>query len=190
MYAKSNILRQKVHICSTAVKVKLFTAYFSNVYTCALWVNSRKTTFHQFIVAYNNIYRILNRLPMRCSAGGMLATDIVNSCTCVIRKSNYSIMTRLDTSLNTIVKSIVGGGAMCIVRRPSVTHGPHYCILCIFDLVQQHLPFALLLYGHIVQLIVTVLKSWHSIIMASNPPCMAYEICVWRMISYSSKKHG
>ena len=83
MFAKSNTLRQKFHMCSTAVKVKLFTAYFSNVYMCALWVNYRKTTFHQFMVAYNNSYRILNRLPMRCSASGMFATDNVNSCTCV-----------------------------------------------------------------------------------------------------------
>ena len=51
MYAKSNTLRQKFHMCSTAVNVKLFTAYFSNVYMCALWVNYRKTTFRQFIVA-------------------------------------------------------------------------------------------------------------------------------------------
>ena len=79
MYAKSNTLRQKFHMCSTAVKVKLFTAYFSNVYMCALWVNYRKTAFHQFKVAYNNSYRILNRLPMRCSASSMFASDNVNS---------------------------------------------------------------------------------------------------------------
>ena len=113
MYAKSNTLRQKCHMCSTAVKVKLFTAYFSNVYMCALWVNYRKTTFHQFMVAYNNSYRILNRLPMRCSASGMFATDNVNSCTCVIRKSIFSLMTRIALSLNPIVKSIVGGDVYC-----------------------------------------------------------------------------
>ena len=91
-------------MCSTAVKVKLFTAYFSNVYMCALWVNYRKTAFHQFKVAYNNSYRILNRLPMRCSASG---SDNVNYSTCSIRRSIYSLMTRIDTSLNPIVKSIV-----------------------------------------------------------------------------------
>ena len=109
MYAKSNTLRQKFHMCSTAVKVKLFTAYFSNVYMCALWVNYRKTAFHQFKVAYNNSYRILNILPMRCSASSMFASDNVNSSTCVIRRSIYSLMTRIDTSLNPIVKSIVEG---------------------------------------------------------------------------------
>ena len=132
MYAKINTLRQRCHMCSTAVKVKLFTACFSNVYMCALCVNYRKTTFHQFTVAYNNSYRILSRLPMRCSASGMFATDNVNSCTCVIRKSIFSLMTRIASSLNPIVKGIVG--AMCIVRRPSVTYGPHCCIICRSDL--------------------------------------------------------
>ena len=103
MYAKSNTLRQKVHMCSIAVKVKLFTAYFSNVYMCALWVNYRKTTFHQFIVAYNKSYRILNRLPMRCSASGMFASDNVNSCTCVIRKSIYGLTTRIFKSTNPLL---------------------------------------------------------------------------------------
>ena len=46
---------------------------------------------------------------MRCSASGMFATDNVNSCTCVIRKSMFSLMTRIALSLNPIVKSIVGG---------------------------------------------------------------------------------
>ena len=45
---------------------------------------------------------------MRCSARGMFATDNVNSCTCVIRKYIYSLTTRIFTSTNPIVKSIVG----------------------------------------------------------------------------------
>ena len=39
MYAKSdnNMLRQRFHFCSTAVKNKLFSTYFNNIiYTCAL----------------------------------------------------------------------------------------------------------------------------------------------------------
>ena len=95
------------------VSYQLFTAYFSNVYMCALWVNYRKTAFHQFKVAYNNSHRILNILPMRCSASSMFASDNVNSGTCVIRRSIYSLMTRIDTSLNPIVKSIVEGDVYC-----------------------------------------------------------------------------
>ena len=39
LYANSNMLHEKIHFCSTATKNKLFTAYFSNIYKCALWVN-------------------------------------------------------------------------------------------------------------------------------------------------------
>ena len=39
-----------------------------------------------FIVAYNNGYRSLHSLPMRCNASEMFATANVNSCTTSIRK--------------------------------------------------------------------------------------------------------
>ena len=45
IYAKINMLRQTFHYCFSAVKNKLFTVYFSNVYMCALWVNYRKAVF-------------------------------------------------------------------------------------------------------------------------------------------------
>ena len=73
------------------------------------------TAFHQFIVAFNSSYRILNRLPMRCNgcASRMFATDKVNSCTCVIRKSIYTLMTRIWTLFSPILKSIVVGDVYC-----------------------------------------------------------------------------
>ena len=67
----------------------------------------------QFKVAYNNSYRILNRLPMRCSASNKFANGNVNSCACVLRKSIYSLMTRIHASLNPIVNSIVRGDVYC-----------------------------------------------------------------------------
>ena len=76
-------------------------------------MNYRKTTFHQFIVAYNNSYRILNILPMICSASGMFATDNVTYCIGVIRISTYSLTTRIMTSTNPSVNSIVGGDVYC-----------------------------------------------------------------------------
>ena len=55
---------------------------------CALWVKCTKSTFHMFIVSYDNCYRIglLHRLPMRCSAIGMFAAANVNSGSAVFRK--------------------------------------------------------------------------------------------------------
>ena len=58
---------------------------------------------------------------MRCSASRMLATDNVSSCTCVIRKFIFSLLPRIEASLNPIVKRTVGGGwgvEMYIVCRP------------------------------------------------------------------------
>ena len=77
---------------------------------------------------------------MRCSASGMFASDNVNSCTCVIWKSIYSLTTRIFKSTKRALC-----GATCIVRRLSVTDGFQYCILCSFDLVRQSLVFAFLL---------------------------------------------
>ena len=65
------------------VKVKLFTAYFSNVYMCALWVNYRKTTFHQFRIRrkyvsavatgmYTHIVVVVYSTVARCMPGGRL----------------------------------------------------------------------------------------------------------------------
>ena len=86
---------------------------------------------------------------MRCSASGMFASDNVNSCTCVIRKSIYSLATRIIKSTNPIVKSIVwGDGHIYIVRWLSETDGFRYCILCSFDLVRQSLVFAFLLFNY------------------------------------------
>ncbi len=131
---------------------------------CALWVNYRKTTFHQFIVAYNNSYRILNILPMICSASGMFATDNVNSCTCVIRKSIYSLTTRIFTSTNPIVKTIVGGDVYCTsalgnlwisllytIQLWHCTAIPCICIIII------------LLYGHIVH--VCICNVWNKLLL-------------------------
>ena len=92
MYAKSNTLRQKFNCFSTAIKNKLFVVYLSVIYMCALWVNCRKANVQLFVIAHNNSYSILTRLPTRCSISA------VNSCKCVIRKAIFSLTTRIDKS--------------------------------------------------------------------------------------------
>ena len=59
---------------------KSINMLLQNVYLCSLWVKFRKSCMHHFIVSYNNAFRILHGLPMRCSAGGMIASSGVNSC--------------------------------------------------------------------------------------------------------------
>ena len=79
LYRRCNALLRTFHFCSDEVKNKLFTCYCSNVYLCSLWVKFRKSAMHHFIVSYNNAFRILHGLPMRCSASGMFASSGVSS---------------------------------------------------------------------------------------------------------------
>ena len=118
LYRRCNALLKTFHFCSEEVKNKLFTCYCSNVYLCSLWVKFRKSCMCHFIVSYNNAFRILYCLPMRCSASGMFASSVVNSCQTLIRRSVYSLQCRLPASLNSIVRSIIN----CDVHLTSSLH--------------------------------------------------------------------
>ncbi len=65
---------------------------------------------------------------MRCSASGMFATDKMLA---PVLYANLFQYNDWDSSFN--CKGHCGGGAMCIVRRPSVTYGHHCCIKCRSD---------------------------------------------------------
>ena len=91
LYARSNMLRRKFYFCSDQVKNKIFYAYCNNIYMCSLWVSYRKRCMRQFIVSYNNSFRILRSLPMRCSASVMFPSSNVDSCQARIRPSIYSL---------------------------------------------------------------------------------------------------
>ena len=69
-----------------------------------LLVNCRKAVFQHFVVAHNNSYRILNRLPIRCSH--MFAVANVNSCKGVTRKAIYRLITRIDESQNRSIQNV------------------------------------------------------------------------------------
>ena len=65
----------------------------------------------QFIVSYNNSFRILRSLLMRCSASAMFASSNVEI---VVRQESddlgpiiYSLRCRLDVSFNLITHSVI-----------------------------------------------------------------------------------
>ena len=105
LYGRSNILLRKFYFCSERVKNRLFSSYCSNLYLCSLWAKYRKSSIRHFIVSYNNAYRILHNLPMRCSASFMFANAVVDNCTTRVRKCIFSLLGRLTTSTNVIVQS-------------------------------------------------------------------------------------
>ena len=65
----------------------------------------------QLVVAYNNAFRIMHRLPMRCSASLMFANvRVIDSCEARIRKCIYSIMERSSTSTNYVITRVATSG--------------------------------------------------------------------------------
>ena len=82
-FGRSNILLRKFYFCSERVKNRLFSSYCSNLYLCSLWANYRKSSISRFNVSYNNAFRILHNLHMRCSVSSMFANAAVDSCSTV-----------------------------------------------------------------------------------------------------------
>ena len=105
LYGRSNILLRKFYFGSERVKNRLFSSYCSNLYLCSLWAKYRKSSMRHFVVSYNNAYRILHNLPMRCSASFLFANAVVDNCTTRVRKYIFSLLGRLTTSTNVIVQS-------------------------------------------------------------------------------------
>ena len=112
LYARSNILLRKFYFCSEHVKNRLFSSYCSNLYLCSLWAKYRKSSTRHFIVSYNNAYRILHNLPLRCSASFMFSNAVVDHCTTRVRKCIFSLLGRLTTSTNVIVQSALNSDVL------------------------------------------------------------------------------
>ena len=106
-YVRANTLVSKFHYCSVPVKAYLYNAYCGNFYGCALWREYRMSTFYSIKIAYNNAFRKLMNLPYWCSASGMFAFYGVCNFDSIIRRSCYSLMSRLLSSDNSIIRSII-----------------------------------------------------------------------------------
>lgn len=57
------MLIRKLHFCSVEVKVNLFRAYFTPLYTAPLWVNYKSESLRKLKVAYNDALRVLLKKP-------------------------------------------------------------------------------------------------------------------------------
>ena len=110
LYGRSNLFLRQFYFCSTAVKNRLFTYYCSVVYMCASWTNYRKCVTRHFIISYNNAFRIIHNLKVRCSASIMFVRARINSGKMQIRMKMYSLLSRLYSSENAIIISIVRSG--------------------------------------------------------------------------------
>ena len=58
LYAQANMPRKKFYFCSKEVKINLFRAYCTPLYTAPLWVKYKQKSIQKLQVAYNSRFKI------------------------------------------------------------------------------------------------------------------------------------
>ena len=83
MYAQADMLMRKFRMCSVSVKVALFKAYSTPLYTAHVWRCYRQSSMQKLKVAYNDGMRMLLRMP-RWTIASQLFDDVdVSTCAAV-----------------------------------------------------------------------------------------------------------
>ena len=118
LYAQANMLARKFYMCSDDVKIRLFQAYCTPLYTAPLWAKFKKTTIHKLQVAYNDCMRILLQKPRWCSASELFCKARVNTFQALLRNLMYKFIGRLDGSQHGIIK-LLANPSKSVVRYQS-----------------------------------------------------------------------
>ena len=106
LYAQANTLIRKFNFCSVPVKISLFKAYCTPLYTAHLWRHYKKGSLQKMTVAYNDCMRLLLGAPRCCSASQMFVEINVPTCPAVLRNLMYRFMCRLTDSVNIIIETL------------------------------------------------------------------------------------
>ena len=90
-------------MCSVTVKVSLFKAYCTPLYTAHLWCRYRQNSMRKLTVAYNDCMRLLLKAPRSSSASHMFVNVGVPTCPAVLRNLMYTFLCRVCESVNDIL---------------------------------------------------------------------------------------
>ena len=107
IYAGGNTLISRFKVCSDATKRKLFKAYCSSIYGCSLWCNFNVGSWRKVKVSHNDIFRALMGTPRYESASQLFVQHDVPNLDVVVRKTMYSLMTRLESSENSLIRAVL-----------------------------------------------------------------------------------
>ena len=107
LYAQANMLMRKFHKCSIDVKVSLFKAYCTPLYTAHLWSDYKARSLQKLKVAYNDALRLLLRVPRWHSASQLFVNLGVPTCQALLRNLMYKFMCRLDKSDNSLIVCLI-----------------------------------------------------------------------------------
>ncbi|KAG7301095.1 hypothetical protein JYU34_015495 [Plutella xylostella] len=103
---KSNMLARTFSQCSIQVRITLFQAYCQAFYTGQLWWNYTQRAMNTLRVQYNNAFRCMLKLPWRCSASAMFATNGVKDFFALMRNLTTSFHNRIVNCNSEIIKTI------------------------------------------------------------------------------------
>ena len=106
IYARGNVLLKKFSICDINVKIKLFKAYCTSFYCSQLWTCFTGVSYKKLKVAYNNILRLLFKLPRDCRISAKCMELHVDPFEVLLRKSVYGFRCRLLASDNLLLNAI------------------------------------------------------------------------------------
>ena len=106
-----NMLIRKFSFAPIEGKIQLFQSCCYPIYGCAIWRHSYQYSVRKLTVSYSYTFKRLINVPRYTSSSlafAMKATDHINM---VLRKSAYSLMSRVTASPNSIVTAIVNSDA-------------------------------------------------------------------------------
>ncbi|KAL0970009.1 hypothetical protein UPYG_G00235880 [Umbra pygmaea] len=128
IYAQANILARKFSMCSDAVKISLFKAYCTPLYTAHLWVNYKKGSMKRIQVAYNDAMRILLKRPRWCSANDIFVSTRVNTLQAVVRNLMYKCICRINASVNGIIMGLSNIRLSTVRYQSEIWRHWHICL--------------------------------------------------------------
>lgn len=103
LYVQANMLVSKFHYCSGEVKVNLFRAYCTPMYTAPLWVRYKKESLRKLQVAYNDCLRILLKQPRGSSASKLFCDLGINTFQATLERLMFKFICRLQGSQNNLI---------------------------------------------------------------------------------------
>lgn len=103
---RANMIIRRFARCSKDVKLTLFRAYCTTMYTCSLWTDYTQKSYNALRVQFNNAFRMLLALPRYCSASTMFAEARVDCFHATMRKRGASLVRRVRGGANTMLAAL------------------------------------------------------------------------------------
>ena len=107
LYMRGNMLVKNFRNCTDAVKCQLLKSYCCSFYCSQTWCIYKLETIRRLRVAYNNVFRLLMKLPPRTSISYTMVTCDVDHFNVIFRKSINCFIKRLSLSCNILVNTIL-----------------------------------------------------------------------------------